>query len=140
MTAIARALADGLRGLRTMSGAQLVEALPKAMTAGLDTKEFGDILVRHRDALYPESVTIDLASSKRVAQSLVVGGLLKPDADLGALYDPPMAGGCLCAFATSPFRWATSRSSSARASTCGRASSSAWSGRRGRASPASCAP
>jgi len=93
MTAIAAALTDGLRGLRTMSGAQLVEALPKAMTAGLDLKEFGDILVRHRDALYPESVTIDLASSKRVAESLVVGGLLKPDADLGALYDTTIAGG-----------------------------------------------
>src|SRR5262249_39593641 len=93
MTAIARALADGLRDLRTMSGQQLVEALPKAMTAGLDLKEFGDILVRHRDALYPESVTIDLASSKRVAESLVVGGLLKPDADLGGLYATTIAAG-----------------------------------------------
>ena len=62
-----------------MTGEQLVNALPKAMTTGLDTKEFGDILVRHRDALYPESVVIDLESSRRVAQSLVVGGLLSDE-------------------------------------------------------------
>src|SRR5262245_34522757 len=80
MQAIAKALADGLKGLRTLSGEQLVNALPRAMIAGLDVKEFGDILARHRDALYPESVAMDLESSRRVAQSLVVGGLLKSDA------------------------------------------------------------
>jgi sulfonate transport system substrate-binding protein len=93
MVAIAQALADGLKGLRSMSGEQLVNALPKAMTAGLDVKEFGDILARHRDALYPESVAIDLASSQRVAQSLMVGGLLKPDANVSGLYDTTIVGG-----------------------------------------------
>jgi NitT/TauT family transport system substrate-binding protein len=93
MAAIAKALADSLRALRTMTGEQLVNALPKAMTTGLDIKEFGEILARHRDALYPEAVAIDLASSRRVAQSLVVGGLLKPDANVSGLYDTSIAGG-----------------------------------------------
>ena len=47
------------------------------MTTGLDTKEFGEIIARHRDSLYPETVTIDLAAAERVAQTLIVGGLLK---------------------------------------------------------------
>ena len=32
-----------------MSGDQLIAALPKEMTTGLDLKEFGEILVRYRD-------------------------------------------------------------------------------------------
>jgi NitT/TauT family transport system substrate-binding protein len=30
------------------------------MITGLDLKEFSEILVRHRDSLYPETVDIDL--------------------------------------------------------------------------------
>jgi NitT/TauT family transport system substrate-binding protein len=93
MVALAKALGDALQRLRTMSGEQLIGALPKEMTTGLDLKEFGDILVRYRDSLYPETVAIDLASSQRVAQSLVIGGLLKPDANVSALHDTSIAGG-----------------------------------------------
>src|SRR5437763_1804090 len=70
MTELVKALTEALKTVRTMTGDQLVAALPKEMTAGLDIKEFGDILVRRRDALYPESVGIDLTASRRVAQSL----------------------------------------------------------------------
>ncbi len=77
MVALTRALADALKALRLMSGSELIAALPKEMTTGLDTKEFGDIIARHRDALYPETVSIDLPAAQRVAQTLVVGGLIK---------------------------------------------------------------
>src|SRR5215217_8329551 len=40
MLALAKALGDALRGLRTMSGDQMIAALPKEMTTGLDLKEF----------------------------------------------------------------------------------------------------
>ena len=76
-----------------MSGDQLVAALPREMTTGLNLKEFGEILGRYRDSLYPEVVTIDLDAAKRVAQSLMVGGLLKPDANVSGLHDTTIAGG-----------------------------------------------
>jgi NitT/TauT family transport system substrate-binding protein len=92
MVLLAQALADALKTLRTMDGDQLIAALPKEMTTGLDTKEFGVILVRHRDALYPETAAIDLGAARRVAQSLVVGGLIKPDADISGLHDTSIVG------------------------------------------------
>ena len=67
------------------SNEQLVAALPREMTAGLDTREFGDILMRYRDQLYPDSVSIDLDAARRVAQSLIAGGLIKPDANISGL-------------------------------------------------------
>jgi sulfonate transport system substrate-binding protein len=93
MVALTKALADALHALRRMSGEQLVEALPKAMTTGLDLKEFGDILIRHRDALYPETVTIDIAAAKRVERALEVGGLIKPNANIAGLFDTTIVGG-----------------------------------------------
>jgi NitT/TauT family transport system substrate-binding protein len=92
MVQLTQALAESLKALPAMSGGQLVEALPAEMTAGLDTKEFGDIIARHRDSLYPASVTIDLAAAKRVAQSLIAGGLLQPDANISGLHDTSIAG------------------------------------------------
>jgi NitT/TauT family transport system substrate-binding protein len=92
MVQLARALADALKAMRTMSGDQLVAALPREMTTGLDLKQFGGIIARHRDSLYPESVTIDLAAARRVAQSLIVGGLIKPDADISGLHDTSIVG------------------------------------------------
>jgi NitT/TauT family transport system substrate-binding protein len=92
MVQLARALADALKAMRTMSGDQLVAALPTEMTTGLDLKQFGGIIARHRDSLYPESVTIDLAAARRVAQSLIVGGLIKPDADISGLHDTSIVG------------------------------------------------
>jgi NitT/TauT family transport system substrate-binding protein len=93
MVQLTKALTDALKALRTMSGEQLIGSLPKEMTTGLDTKEFGDILVRYRDSLYPEDVTIDLEAARRVAQSLTVGGLLKPEANISGLHDTTIVGG-----------------------------------------------
>lgn len=92
MVQLTQALADALKALPGMSADQLVGSLPKEMTAGLDRKEFGEIIARHRGSLYPASVSIDLAAAKRVAQSLVAGGLLKPDADISGLHDRSIAG------------------------------------------------
>jgi NitT/TauT family transport system substrate-binding protein len=63
------------------------------LTAGLDGKQLGDILVRYRNSLYPETVTIDRDAIKRVANSLEVGGLLKAGTDLAGLHDTSIAGG-----------------------------------------------
>jgi NitT/TauT family transport system substrate-binding protein len=87
MIQLAAAVADALKALRGMSGEQLMAALPKEMTTGLDTKEFGDILLRYRDSLYPETVGIDVDAANRVARSLIVGGLIKPDANISGLLD-----------------------------------------------------
>ena len=93
MIQLAGALADALVTLHTMSADQLIGALPREMTTGLDTKEFGNILVRYRDALYPQSATIDLNAANRVAQSLIAGGLIKPDANISGLHDTTIVGG-----------------------------------------------
>jgi NitT/TauT family transport system substrate-binding protein len=93
MIQLAAALADALKALRSMSGEQLIAALPREMTAGLDTKEFGDILVRYRDELYPDAVAIDPAASRRVAQSLIIGGLIDPGADISGLLDTSIVRG-----------------------------------------------
>ena len=92
MIELTSALAEALKTLRTMSGDQLAAALPKEMTTGLDTKELGEIIARHRDSLYPESVRIDLAAAGRVAQSLIVGGLIKADATISGLHDTSIVG------------------------------------------------
>jgi NitT/TauT family transport system substrate-binding protein len=93
MVALTGALADSLKALRAMKGDQLTAALPKEMTTGLDLKEFGDILEHRRDALYPETVKIDVDAGKRVEQSLIVGGLIKPGTNVAGLYDTSIAGG-----------------------------------------------
>ena len=93
MVALTKALADALKGLRGMTGDQLIAAFPKEMTTGLDLKEFGEIIARHRDGLYPETVSIDLDSAKRVEQSLIAGGLIKSGASMSGLYDTSIVGG-----------------------------------------------
>jgi NitT/TauT family transport system substrate-binding protein len=93
MVALTRALAVALKALRAMTGEQLVAAFPKEMITGLDLKDFGEILVRHRDSLYPETVGIDLDAAKRVQQSLIAGGLIKPDASISGLHDTSIVGG-----------------------------------------------
>lgn len=93
MGMLTKALSDALKHLRSMTAPELIAALPKTMTTGLDTKEFGEIIVRHRDALYPEQVTIDLAAAKRVAETLIAGGLLRPGASIAGLHDTSVVGG-----------------------------------------------
>jgi NitT/TauT family transport system substrate-binding protein len=93
MIALTKALADALKALRSMTGDQLSAALPKEMTTGLDLKELGEIIARHRDSLYPETVNIDLDAAKRVEQSLIVGGLIKPGTSMSGLHDTSIVGG-----------------------------------------------
>ncbi len=93
MVALCQALADALKVLRGMTGEQLVAALPKEMTAGLDLKELADILVQHRDALYPETVGIDLDAAGRVEHALEIGGLIKAGSKVSGLHDTTIAGG-----------------------------------------------
>jgi NitT/TauT family transport system substrate-binding protein len=93
MIALTKALADALTALRGMTGEQLTAALPKEMTTGLDLKEFGEILVNHRESLYPETVKIDLDAAKRVEQSLIAGGLMKFGASMSGLHDTSIVGG-----------------------------------------------
>ena len=93
MVALTQALAEALKALRGMSGDQLSAAFPKEMTTGLDLKEFGDIIARHRDSLYPETVNIDLNAAKRVEQSLIAGGLLKSGTSMAGLHDTTIVGG-----------------------------------------------
>jgi NitT/TauT family transport system substrate-binding protein len=92
MVQLTRALGEALKAIRTMNGDQLVAAIPKEMTTGLDLKQFGEIIAHHRDSLYPESVTIDLDAAQRVAQSLIVSGLIKPDANISGLHDTSIVG------------------------------------------------
>ena len=93
MVTIARALTEALKAMRGMSGPELMAALPKEMTTGLDTKEFGEILARYRDQLYPTSVTIDVRAGERVAEILVAGGLLTEGTSIAGIYDTSIAGG-----------------------------------------------
>jgi NitT/TauT family transport system substrate-binding protein len=93
MIALTKALGEALKALRAMTGDQLSAALPKEMTTGLDLKELGEIIARHRDSLYPETVTIDLDAAKRVEQSLIAGGLIKPGGSMSGLHDTSIVGG-----------------------------------------------
>jgi NitT/TauT family transport system substrate-binding protein len=92
MVALAKALGDALKALQTMSGADIVAAFPKEMTTGLDLKEFAEIIARHRAALYPDTVAIDIEAAKRVEQSLLAGGMLKPGASMAGLHDTSIVG------------------------------------------------
>jgi NitT/TauT family transport system substrate-binding protein len=87
MIALAKGLADALVALQKMSASEIIGALPPILTTGMDTKELGEIIVKHRAALYPTSAKIDLASSKRVGETLFVGGLLKDKIDITGLFD-----------------------------------------------------
>src|SRR4051812_29505103 len=93
MVALTKGLADALKALRQMTGDEVVAAFPKEMTAGLDLKEFGEIIARHRDALYPETVNIDLEAAKRVEQSLIVAGVLEHPAGRSRLHATTTVGG-----------------------------------------------
>jgi len=92
MVALAKGLSDGLKALRTASADEIVAALPAELTTGLDKKDLGSILVRYRTSLYPETVSIDLAAAKRVADALIVGGLIPANANVTGLQDTTIVG------------------------------------------------
>jgi NitT/TauT family transport system substrate-binding protein len=77
--------------LQTLPPDDLLKALPRELTTGADVAEIRASLARHRASLYPTRVTIDLDSSKRVADSLKVAGLLKDDVDPAPLFDTSVA-------------------------------------------------
>jgi len=93
MKALAQGLADALLALRRLRPDEIAGALPKELTAGMDSSLLGDIVVRYRESLYPETVRIDLASAQRVAESLRMGGLLRPGIDVSKLHDTSIVGG-----------------------------------------------
>jgi NitT/TauT family transport system substrate-binding protein len=92
MRNLAAGLADGLAALRKLDPKEVAAALPSALTTGMDTALLGEIIVRYRDTLYPESVKIDLEASRRVAEALVIGGLLKPGTNVAPLFDTSIVG------------------------------------------------
>jgi len=93
MTALARALQAAMLAVQRVTPDDLVKSLPRELTTGADLGEMRDILGRYRASLYPTSIKIDLAAAARVAESLKVAGLLKPDTDTSKLFDTSIAGG-----------------------------------------------
>jgi len=93
MLAIAKGLDDALKAIPKMKPDELVSALPKELLAGADVAQLREVLARYRSSLYPDKVTIDLASSRRVANTLKTAGLVKPDADVSGLHDISIVGG-----------------------------------------------
>src|SRR5262249_42290189 len=93
MVALAAALGDALKALRAMTGDQLSAALPQERTTRLDLTELGEIVARPRASLSPERVTIALDAPKRVEQSLIAAGLIKPGASISGLHDTSIVGG-----------------------------------------------
>ena len=92
MEKLARALAAALKALQAMPPDEVVKSLPRELTTGSDTGEIRASIERYRGSLYPTTVAIDLAASNRVAETLKVAGLLKPDANTAGLYDTSIAG------------------------------------------------
>jgi NitT/TauT family transport system substrate-binding protein len=93
MVQLALALQDALQAMPTMSGKDMVAALPREMKAGADLPEMEAVLERYRGSLYPTRVAIDLDASKRVADTLASAGLLPPGADTSGLQDTTIMGG-----------------------------------------------
>lgn len=90
--ALARALASALVAVQRVTPDDLVHALPPEMTTGADLAEMRGILGRYRASLYPTSIRMDRAAEDRVAQSLIIAGLLPVGADMSGLYDTSLAG------------------------------------------------
>ncbi len=93
MLQVARGLDDALKALPKMKPEDMVGSLPKELLAGADVSQLSGVLARYASSLYPDKVTIDLASSRRVADILRVAGLLKPDADVNGLQDTTIVKG-----------------------------------------------
>jgi NitT/TauT family transport system substrate-binding protein len=76
-----------------MKPEELVGSLPKELLAGANVDQLREVLARYTSSLYPDKVTIDVGASRRVAESLVVAGLVKPDADVSGLHDTSIVKG-----------------------------------------------
>jgi len=93
MAALSRALARGLERVQSAPAKELIEALPKELVAGADMGELVEIVGRYKGSLYPTRVAIDVAACDRVADSLKLGGLVKPDVSAESVLDLTVAGG-----------------------------------------------
>jgi NitT/TauT family transport system substrate-binding protein len=94
MKKLAEALKKGLADTRTISPDEIIASLPKALLAGGDTDQLKQIIARYRASLYPESVTLDVASAERVLKAQEVANILKPgEVDLSKLLDRAALGG-----------------------------------------------
>lgn len=87
MQAVARALDDALKALRTMPPAELMTAFPKELLAGGNTDQMRDVLARYRTSLYPRNAVIDVSAVQRVAETLKTAGLVPANADVSKLHD-----------------------------------------------------
>jgi NitT/TauT family transport system substrate-binding protein len=85
MRALSRALEAGLIALQTAPVEELVAALPPELIAGDDEALLWGILSRTRRSLYPDTVTIDVDSSRRVEESQRIAGIREEPVDLDAL-------------------------------------------------------
>lgn len=94
MKKLAAALKDGLHDTRTIPADDIIAALPKALVAGANIAQLKTIISRYRTSLYPETVTIDMASADRVRKAHLAAKILKPGAvDLSTLMDTAVLGG-----------------------------------------------
>jgi NitT/TauT family transport system substrate-binding protein len=85
MRALGRALEGGLVALQTAPVEEIVAALPPELIAGDDEARLWEILERTRRSLYPDTVVIDVASSRRVEESQRVAGIRDVPVDLDVL-------------------------------------------------------
>jgi NitT/TauT family transport system substrate-binding protein len=91
MRALARALANGLMQIQSITPAEITATLPKQLIAGADAAELTDIFARYRSSLYPSTGKIDLAACERVAETLKFAGLIKPDLKTEQVLDRSIA-------------------------------------------------
>jgi NitT/TauT family transport system substrate-binding protein len=92
MIQLAKGLDDALKAMPAMKPEDMVRALPKELLAGANVPDLVAVLRRYARSLYPDRVTIDVGSSRRVADTLKIAGLIKPDADVSKLHDTTIVG------------------------------------------------
>ena len=69
-------------------------AAERKLVAGANIEQLKTIIGRYRTSLYPESVSIDMASADRVRKAHIAANILKPGAvDLSTLMDTAVLGG-----------------------------------------------
>ncbi|QBI18677.1 ABC transporter substrate-binding protein [Egibacter rhizosphaerae] len=77
MRRLGRALAAGLETTRSLSGRELIDALPGELVAGEDTGLLAEVLEQYQQSLYPDSVEIDPPSVQRAIDSLNASGAVE---------------------------------------------------------------
>jgi NitT/TauT family transport system substrate-binding protein len=94
MKRLAAALLKGLQDTRKISADEIVAALPKTLISGSNVAQLKDIITRYRISLYPDTVTIDVASVQRVERAHISANILKQGSvDMSALLDTAALGG-----------------------------------------------